>query len=194
MKQCTFYYFIVAQIDFICDKNNILQEYSILDNRVQKIFQTKSYKENLLSNTLTLSKIYSKKEYFIWNEEYIKFLEKTYKIKNFNRSISDLFEVDQEKVVFKLKKSNIIYNADVHKNDALKYLSEIGNTYFIYKYTETKELKEFKSYYNRFKHRISINESDPRLNYLFRMHFLIKNEIYEFQDFYNIKSFYGVII
>lgn len=193
MKECIFYYYVVAQIDFICDKNNIGEEYSILNSRVQKIFETKFGKGIQPGKYTTLSGIPARKEYFIWNAEHVKFIENNYKIKDFNKNMSHMFEADQEKVVLKLS-GNIVYKADSHKNDALRCLSEIGNTYFLYMYAETKELKDFKSYYNRFKNQISINESDPRLNNLFRIHSQIKEEVKEFQDFYNIKVFYGVKI
>jgi len=194
MKECIFYYFIVAQVDFICDKSNIAEEYSLLNNRVQKIFEAKFGKGIQPGKYTVLSGIPARKEYFIWNAEHVKFLEKNYGIKDFNKNMSHTFEVDQEKVVLKLGGNNIVYNTDIHKNDALRCLSEVGNTYFLYMYSETKELKEFKSYYNRFKNQVSINESDPRLNYLFRIHSQIKEETNEFREFYNIKSFYGVKI
>ena len=157
-----FYYFIVAQIDLISNIENITENYEIINNKIRSIFPRENF--------------------YIWNNEHIKHLENYYNINDVNLFTYcriNNYEVSQKGVL--LKGGEFLYLPQPHKNDVLRSLTEIGNTYFIYSY---EKIIDFKLYY-------SINELDPRLNSLFRKPVSIKEKLGKIQEVYNVKSFYG---
>lgn len=176
-KKCTFYYYAFAQIDLICTVDEISKKIRALEEDYYISFLHHSIDKKL--NNM------SRNEIIIWNEEYYKKIMEEYKIEKLNVH----FDASQESLIFK----NIVYEAKNHENDALRFLSGIGRTYFLYIYEQSYYLSEFKQYYNKLKNTVSISNRDPRLNSLFRPFYSLAEKIKK-ENVYNLKTFYGVSV
>lgn len=190
MKNCIFYYIACAQVNIV----SRLEDIEDPMDRIQGFLAEETQRQGI-PRSMSLFSSGRRTECLVWNRTYIDNKLSGTGSRNLNADdFKPFMKTSDEKIEFN---TDIVYKAANHKDDALKYLLNIGRSFIIYYHTEQEDLAQYHDYYNRYKNIVSVRPNEEFWVNKLQKHKDIKYKIdishaWHKMDVYNSREYFGV--